>query len=211
MLLAAVTVYSQQGKNGNQGSEISGILDNIEKEELSEKEKTGLLFLYEEEKLARDYYAALYEKWNRNIFRNISASEQTHMNAIKELLVRYNINVPDKNAGSFNNQDLGTLYNDLLSDGLKSYENALKNSLLVEEKDIKDLFDEIQSSDNKDIRITYQNLLKGSRNHLRSFNRQLSRSGESYSPSFISQNEYNRIRNSDMERQGVITDPDFKF
>ncbi len=61
------------------------------------------------------------------------------MDAIKELLIRYDIEIPDKSAGFFNDQELGQLYTDLLEDGLKSYENALKNSLLVEEKDIKRL------------------------------------------------------------------------
>ncbi len=202
----------QQGKNRDSDSNITSIIEKTEKQELSEQEKEGLLFLYEEEKLARDFYADLYDKWNQKIFINISRSEQTHMDAVKYLLDRYGIKLPEpEDDSSFKNRDLEKLYNDLLEDSMKSFENALKNALLVEEKDIKDLIDEIKLSDNNDIKITYQNLMKGSRNHLRSFSRQLSRSGEKYSPVFLSRDDFNRIKNSDMERGGAITDPDFVF
>ena len=214
ILLVSADIYAQQG-NGKRNSgdlNLSSILDNTAKEELSEKEKSGLLFLYEEEKLARDFYNSLYEKWKVNIFKNISASEQTHMDSVRYLLERYGVPVPEPSANSsFKNRELEKLYSDLLEEGLKSYEDALKNALLVEEKDIKDLMDEIALSDNKDIKITYQNLMKGSRNHLRSFNRQLSRSGEKYSPEFLNQSDYNRIKNSDMERGGPITDPEYIY
>ena len=48
----------------------------------------------EEEKLARDVYAALYTKWNIGIFSNIGESEQTHMDAILQLLNKYNLSRP---------------------------------------------------------------------------------------------------------------------
>ena len=213
-LLSSADIYAQQsgGKRNSGELNLSSIIENTVKEELSDKEKSGLLFLYEEEKLARDFYNSLYEKWGQNIFKNISASEQTHMDAVRYLLERYDIPIPEPSEkSSFKNSELEKLYSDLLKEGLKSYEDALKNALLVEEKDIKDLMDEIELSNNKDIRITYQNLMKGSRNHLRSFSRQLSRSGGNYSSAFLNQSDFNRIKNSDMERGGAITDPDFRF
>ncbi len=42
----------------------------------------GLLYMREEEKLARDVYDYLYEKWNAIIFDNISNSEQIHMDRV---------------------------------------------------------------------------------------------------------------------------------
>ena len=38
----------------------------------------------EEEKVARDVYLSLNDTWNLRIFKNITSSEQTHMNAIKK-------------------------------------------------------------------------------------------------------------------------------
>ena len=45
-----------------------------------------LLHMKEEEKLARDVYKSLYEKWGKQIFLNISKSEETHINAVIYLL-----------------------------------------------------------------------------------------------------------------------------
>ena len=44
--------------------------------DLSEAEIDGLLFMREEEKLARDVYITLYDIWRDSVFDNISSSEQ---------------------------------------------------------------------------------------------------------------------------------------
>ena len=56
----------------------------------------------------------------------------------------------------------------------------------IEDLDIKDLQELIQNSDNIDILTVYQNLMLGSRNHLRSFNRLYENQGLTYSEQFIS-------------------------
>jgi len=70
----------------------------------------GLLFMREEEKLARDVYLTLYDQWNLSIFKNIAASESAHMDAILTLLERYGIDDPaaGKDVGEFTNPDLQT-------------------------------------------------------------------------------------------------------
>ena len=55
-------------------------------EDLSQEEMDGLLFLREEEKLARDTYLMLYDLFGLRNFNNISKSEQAHMDAILYLL-----------------------------------------------------------------------------------------------------------------------------
>lgn len=45
----------------------------------------------EEEKLARDVYLTFGEKWGLTLFTNIAKSEQTHTDAVKTLLDRYEI------------------------------------------------------------------------------------------------------------------------
>lgn len=49
--------------------------------------KAQLLYLVEEEKLARDVYAALDAVSVSPKFKNISGSEQTHMDAVAVLLL----------------------------------------------------------------------------------------------------------------------------
>ena len=50
---------------------------------LSSREKEGMLFIWEEEKAARDLYTSLYEKNNLSIFLNLMRSEQSHMDQAK--------------------------------------------------------------------------------------------------------------------------------
>ena len=52
---------------------------------MSPEETAALLFMREEEKLARDVYNALYEIWGQNTFANIASSEQMHMDEVKLL------------------------------------------------------------------------------------------------------------------------------
>ena len=58
---------------------------------LTKTDESALLFMLEEEKLARDTYTYLYGMWPINQFANIKNSEQTHMNAVERLLISNNI------------------------------------------------------------------------------------------------------------------------
>ena len=49
---------------------------------LTPEEKAGLLFMRKEEKLARDVYLVLFDKWGLMVFENIAQSEQRHMDAV---------------------------------------------------------------------------------------------------------------------------------
>jgi len=131
----------------------------------------------EEEKLARDVYLFLYDKWHSRIFKNISVSEQTHMDAIKTLLDRYGIPDPaaNKGPGEFTNSQLQALYDELIQDGSGSLVDALEVGVFIEETDIEDLNAGIASSTHKDIITVFSNLLSGSLNHLSAFNSNLAR------------------------------------
>ena len=151
---------------------------------LSEAEINSLTYMREEEKLARDVYIFMYDKWGSQIFSNISVSEQTHMDAIKTLLDRYGIPDPaaGKGQGVFTNQDLQDLYNVLIEDGSVSLVEALKAGVIIEETDIDDLNAGIVSTKLKDIKTVYSNLLLGSLNHLKSFVSNLGMLGVVYEP-----------------------------
>ena len=85
-------------------------------ESLSEAELALLQHMREEEKLARDVYITLNEKWNDKVFLKISASEQRHMDAVLNLLKKYNLPDPvgDNGVGVFTDGDLQELYTDLV-------------------------------------------------------------------------------------------------
>jgi len=144
---------------------------------LTEAETSWLTYMREEEKLARDVYIFLYGIWGTNIFNNISGSEQTHMNAVKTLLTRYGVPDPaaGKEQGVFTNQDLQTLYYQLIDDGSVSLVEALKVGIFIEETDINDLNMAIAATAHKDIKTVYANLRSGSYNHLNAFNSNLAK------------------------------------
>jgi hypothetical protein len=141
---------------------------------LTQEEKDSLLYIREEEKVARDVYIALYDKWGLTIFNNISRSEQTHMDAIKTLLVRYNLEDPALDPGQFSNPELKKMYDDLIAMGNLSVIEALKVGVIIEETDILDLQDGLKITVHKDIKRVYQNLMAGSENHLAAFQSVLS-------------------------------------
>lgn len=171
-------------------------IDSTSTSSLSPAEIDTLLFMREEEKLAHDVYIALYDLWGLQIFENIAGSEQTHTEAIKELLDKYNLPDPADTSpeGEFANPDLQQLYNELTEIGRASLSEALKVGAAIEEIDILDLQSALEETTNADIQRVYENLLKGSENHLRAFTNTLSRQiGETYRPQYLSQAEYDAI------------------
>jgi hypothetical protein len=189
---------SGPGFNGG----ITALVGSLPYEELSEAEMKGLLQMREEEKLARDLYIALYQDWDHRIFQNISRSEQRHMDAIKTLLDKYNLMDPviDDTVGVFSDPKIQNLYYELIQRGRISLVQALYVGAMIEDLDIFDLKEFIQVADNVDIKTVYQNLMKGSLNHLRAFVSQLSAHGEIYDGTYLKPEEIEEIVNSPMER-----------
>ena len=172
---------------------------------LTEAEAEGLVFMREEEKLARDVYLTLYGQWNIPIFQNIAGSEQTHTDAVKTLLDNYNLVDPVVNdeIGVFTNPDLQSLYDQLVGQGSQSLSDALQVGAVIEEIDILDLEKYIAQTDNTDIQLVYENLMKGSRNHLRSFVSTIQKqTGGAYQPQYLSQAVFDAIVGTGIEMGG---------
>ncbi len=163
-----------------------------------------LQFLREEEKLARDVYITLYDKWQINLHNNISRSEQQHMDAIKDLLVAFSFSDPitDDAVGAFTNKKLDTLYDDLTSQGSISELDALVVGATIEDLDIHDIEQMMTRTSDPQVLAVYDRLQCGSRNHLRSFMGQLTARGGSYTPQFISASSYAGIINTAPEQCG---------
>lgn len=164
-------------------------------QELSTAEKDGLVFMREEEKLARDVYQTMYEKWGVVIFSRITQSETRHTEAIKALMDKYTLADPvgTNTVGVFTNPTLQALYGELVAKGSISLVDAFTVGAMIEELDIADLKSHIASADNDDIKAVYNNLLRGSENHLRAFVSQLTAYGATYTPKYITQAEYDAI------------------
>jgi len=170
--------YGGDGKGQNQ---THGHKNQNSKEstiELSDTQKEGLLFMAEEEKVARDVYLHLSNTWGERVFSNIAKAEQKHMDAVERLLVRNKLEIPstiDKQ-GVFENEELQALYDELIEQGDISLNDALEVGVAIEEKDISDLEELLNESPiPSDVERVYGRLLGGSFNHLNAFNRELTK------------------------------------
>jgi len=168
---------------------------------LTEQEISDLVHLREEEKLARDVYLHLFDVWGQWIFENIAASEQRHMDAVKNLLDRYGVEDPvgDDVEGVFTNQDLQSIYDSLIATGNLSSIDALYVGATIEDLDIYDIQHMVANTDKPDLLSVYENLMKGSRNHMRSFCGLLETFDEFYTAQYLTQEEVDAIVSSDRE------------
>ena len=171
-------------------------------EAISADEEADLIFMREEEKLARDVYLTLYDIWGLDVFNNIAKSEQTHTEAMKMLLDKYQIADPvlDDSIGAFTDYHFTEIFEALVAKGSESLEGALQVGTQIEDLDMRDIVESIEVIEgNDDIVMVYEELLKGSRNHLRSFWDVLVKNGFTYTALYISQEEFDAIINSPME------------
>lgn len=205
-VITTVVAEDQQVENTNisaseddgQGQVYSAVLSGT----LTEDEVAGLLFMREEEKLAHDVYMTLYELWGQPVFKNIAASEQIHTDTVKFLLDKYEIPDPADVGllGQFSDQDLQALYDQLVEMGSASLADALTVGTAVEEIDILDLEKYLAQTESVDLIQVYENLLAGSKNHLRSFVSSLERqTGEIFQPQYLSQGAYDEIISGSFE------------
>ncbi|EGW53381.1 DUF2202 domain-containing protein [Candidatus Endoriftia persephonae] len=203
-LLTAAPVHAGWKHQGQQPDSYTS--QPITSEPLSLEESEKLTFMREEEKLARDVYLTLYEQWKHPVFSNISSSEQRHMEAMERQLDNYEIVDPvmDDSIGMFTNTDLANLYAELIAKGQTSLINALMVGALIEEIDIEDLQHAIADSTHPDLTQTYENLIRGSRNHLRAFVRQIESLGVPYTAQALDQLQVEIILEQPME-QGRTT------
>ena len=176
--------YGGSGGGGNRTADIN--------------EQIHLVFMREEEKLARDVYITLGKRYpDLTVFTNIVRSEQRHTNKVKSLLDRYGIEDPSSSdeVGEFTGEDYGWYftekYDELVAWGYMSDIEALKVGAFIEELDMIDIaqcpkvivetdngIDDFLScgkvyADNLDINRVYEYLLEGSKNHLRAYVRNI--------------------------------------
>jgi len=183
----------------------NGTIEPEQLVEISDSDLDGLKFMREEEKLARDVYISLFEMYDNQVFNNISNSEQSHMDNMLELLVYFGADDPAlEDNGKFANEALQQLYDDLMAQGSISEIDALLVGATIEDVDIRDLDLFILETQDEKIIEAYNFLNCGSRNHMRAFVSRLSDLGVTYTPQFITQEQFDSIIVGDKEKCGQI-------
>ena len=161
---------------------------------LDVNEQTHLVFMREEEKLARDVYLTLGTMYPDSvIFGKIDDSEQKHLAAVKTMLEKYGVEDPNTNdnIGAFTGEDYGWYFTEkfnlLVERASISELEALYVGAFIEELDMMDInqcpevivetdngINDVSEcgkiyTDNSDISNLYGSLLDGSDSHLEGY------------------------------------------
>lgn len=161
-------------------SESSDELVNLKSEEsptntlktINDEEIASLIFMVEEEKLAYDVYAQMFQLYGLKIFENISESEGRHVAAVSRLIDKYGLENPAliNPEGVFVNEELQSFYNELIETGMLSKNEAINAGVLFETEDIADLQAYLNNVIvSEDIRKVYTSLLNAASRHLEVF------------------------------------------
>ena len=196
-LSTAAAVSAASGYGGGRDAASS-----LDASTLDATETANLVYMREEEKLARDVYITLYETWSLPVFDNIAASEETHTTQVEDMLEKYRVTDPvvDDTVGVFVDPHLASLYTTLVGQGSASSQAALYVGAAIEELDMIDLQEAIDATDNADIEQLYENLMSGSRNHLRAYVGQIEDQGIVYEAQYLTQEEVDAIVDAPVER-----------
>jgi len=139
---------------------------------LTQEQKDMLLFIYQEEKVARDVYITLGNYYtNQTVYANIQLSEQEHMDSAQVLCEKYGVDISsvvESDIGVFVVPVLQELYDTLIAQGYQSELSGLMVGEYIELTDIDDL-EHAEIGMPTDVVKVYENLKAGSYNHLDAF------------------------------------------
>jgi hypothetical protein len=196
--MLANVVYAGHGHGmRNQGSSTSTTVGALTNEEIHD-----LIWIREEEKLARDLYRAFYTAHQLAIFSNIAQAEERHTTAVQNALLRYQITDPVVTdiQGEFQDQTLQAIYDEQVILGQASALAALQIGALIEELDILDNQAALEQTTEPELQQLYNNLLRGSRNHLRAYVRVIESQGVVYQAQALDQAAVDLIVDTAIER-----------
>jgi hypothetical protein len=156
---------------GNRGGNGTGTGRLAASGTLTTAQRSDLLSMVEEEKLAHDVYVTLAAKYPADYqFSRIANAETQHQTALRTLLVRYGMDDPTAGlaTGEFATASFQSLYGDLLGDAT-SATTALGVGVAIERLDISDLTDAMSGLTAPDVLQVYGSLRNGSEHHLAAF------------------------------------------
>ncbi len=146
----------------------------------------------EEEKVAMNFYDAMYEKWGLLAFRNISRHEEKHMECIQLLIEEHGdpalVNLKGK--GEFAHKELDALFKDMMKKGNQSENKALTAAANFEERNISSVKKLMKATDDEDVLYALKNLYEDAKCHLNLMVCHLKNRNVEYRPVVLSVSEY---------------------
>jgi hypothetical protein len=180
------------------GTTVSDAIKTLPSTELNNDQRLSISYMWDEERMARDLYLALYDLHPSAtpLYNIATRSETQHVGWVEDLAEKYNLNIleplnldseynaqllADYPAGSFTSDDIKNLYDALYAEGANSEIDALKVGCKVEVTDVEDLDHYINAiaPPADDLVYAYQKLREGSYNHYWAFDNSLKQRGVS--------------------------------
>ncbi|MEA3522054.1 MAG: DUF2202 domain-containing protein [Campylobacterota bacterium] len=175
-----------QGNANGGGTSPSVELEEYPASDLNDAQKHALAYMWHEEKLAYEIYLELNKVHPANQFVNIATkSEIVHMNLVKDLVEKYDINITNladftvnyskdellsMPVGKYAVPAVQSLYDTLYAKGIMSKKDALEVACMVEVTDVNDLDEYIEvAGDAQDLVETFKILRDGSYKHYWAF------------------------------------------
>jgi hypothetical protein len=143
----------------------------------------SLAYMYDEERLAKELYLAIYAKQPvKQLYNIASRAEGRHIDAVNTLAQKYGVATPPQQTGRYQHPEIQNLFNELYSKGIRSQRDALEVGCMAEVVDIDDLnkyIGQAQQANAQDVLQTFTFLRKGSYNHYWAFDKGLKKLGVS--------------------------------
>jgi hypothetical protein len=147
----------------------------------------------EDEKIARDLYISFFGKFGLKPFENIGKAEDNHIKATEKLFDYYEIDYPALSGnGKFENAIRQKLFDSLLLK-VNTELDAFKVMAVLEESNIVEYGAVIKTVVNPNIKMVIENLAKASANHFKAAIRQITALGGTYTPEFLTQEQYRAV------------------
>lgn len=161
-------------------------------------------FLYamrEDEKVARDVYKVFAEKYpTAPQIARIGKAEASHIACIEEVLSFYEIEFPAIGEyGVFVDANRQATYDKLVAQGTTLLD-AFLTMAFIEEDNIAAYKNVLPTIANPNIKLVVEHLMKASSNHLRAAARRIKVLGGTYTPTVLSQADFDAIINAKFDK-----------
>jgi hypothetical protein len=197
LLCSSVSFTQAQPQQTNSVCDTTTIVLKFPYGQLNSAEQDSIIQMLQWEKLFAQIYQQFYQQWQHEVFKNIPQNEDQHRKALEALLTKYKLT--DANTA---NASLTKYHDDWITQGNTSLVAALTVSATMEDKYLLELENALSNKaiNNFDIQFVYQNLAKGSRNHLRTLVSLLKAQQVEYQAHYLTPAEFQKIIHSPQER-----------
>lgn len=152
----------------------------MEGESLDDRERATMRYMLQVHKMARDVYLQYFDLWKVGIFSELAHEKQLNMDAMLELMSKYDLppQVKPEEFGQFPDRKFSKQYSNFLQTGRLSMFEALRAAGTIENLCLFDASNRMDRTDNRDLRRAYGLFMQEARDNLQRIKKVLNLYGE---------------------------------